>query len=122
MAKKIRKLPHCRWCNTRRSIYENIKSENFPIFTYSYLNLSQFDAFHELIITDELARCGSAGLVYGVCAGLCIGLPPILHFGSDYLKDKVVSECLNGTKVICLGNHEIKSKEKQFSDFHNSRS
>lgn len=34
--------------------------------------------------------------------GLGIGLPPIIHFGSDYLKKKVVRDCLAGDKVICL--------------------
>lgn len=29
-------------------------------------------------------------------------MPPILHFGSQYLKDKVVKDCLAGTKNICL--------------------
>eukprot|EP01125_Pyxidicula_operculata_P017098 TRINITY_DN5952_c0_g1_i3.p1 TRINITY_DN5952_c0_g1~~TRINITY_DN5952_c0_g1_i3.p1 ORF type:complete len:308 (-),score=73.96 TRINITY_DN5952_c0_g1_i3:13-936(-) len=34
--------------------------------------------------------------------GLAIGLPPVLHFGSKYLKDKVVRGCLSGEKIICL--------------------
>lgn len=62
----------------------------------------EFDAFHELIIIDEISRCGSGGVVWGLFAGLSIGLPPILHFGSDYLKDKVAGPCLRGEKVICL--------------------
>lgn len=28
------------------------------------------------------------GFVWGLCGGLGIGLPPVLHFGSDYLKHK----------------------------------
>jgi len=34
--------------------------------------------------------------------GLAIGLPPIINFGSDYLKRKVVADCLAGKKTICL--------------------
>ena len=30
----------------------------------------------------------ATGFVWGLCGGLGIGLPPVLHFGSDYLKDK----------------------------------
>lgn len=30
--------------------------------------------------------------------GLGIGLPPIINFGSDYLKDKVIPDCLAGKK------------------------
>merc|ERR1712188_158681 len=63
---------------------------------------SEFDAFHELIILEELCRCGSAGIGWGLCAGLNIGLPPILNFGSDYLKKKVAQRCLTGDAVICL--------------------
>ncbi|KAL9555435.1 hypothetical protein MBANPS3_002345 [Mucor bainieri] len=59
--------------------------------------LKDWDAFHSVIVTDELSRCGSGGVLWALC-----GLPPILHFGSDYLKDKVVSDCLSGTKIICL--------------------
>jgi alkylation response protein AidB-like acyl-CoA dehydrogenase len=29
-------------------------------------------------------------------------LPPIINFGSDYLKDKVIKDCLAGRKNICL--------------------
>ena len=31
-----------------------------------------------------------------------LGLPPIVNFGSDYLKDKVIKDCLAGRKNICL--------------------
>jgi hypothetical protein len=34
--------------------------------------------------------------------GLGIGLPPVIKFGSKYLRERVVADCLNGTKTICL--------------------
>lgn len=34
--------------------------------------------------------------------GLSIGLPPVINFGSKYLQDKVVRDCLAGRKFICL--------------------
>mmetsp|Transcript_41034 Transcript_41034/g.49790 ORF Transcript_41034/g.49790 Transcript_41034/m.49790 type:complete len:422 (+) Transcript_41034:58-1323(+) len=61
-----------------------------------------WDHFHELILIDEICRCGSGGTVWGLVEGLQIGLPPVLHFGSDYLKKKVAGDCLKGNKVICL--------------------
>ncbi|GAB5358570.1 hypothetical protein AAMO2058_000469600 [Amorphochlora amoebiformis] len=61
-----------------------------------------FDAFHELILIDELGRCGSGGVLWGLFEGIQIGLPPILNFGSEYLKDRVVRSCLSGEKLICL--------------------
>ena len=62
----------------------------------------EFDFFHEFIIHDEVSRCGSGGLVWGLFIGLCIGLPPVMHFGSDYLKELVCRPCLSGEKIICL--------------------
>ncbi|KAI8823662.1 acyl-CoA dehydrogenase/oxidase [Fimicolochytrium jonesii] len=62
----------------------------------------EFDSFHEFIICDELSRCGSGGVLWGLIGGLGIGLPPVVHFGSDYLKNKVVPDCLAGRKNICL--------------------
>ncbi|PKY39198.1 putative acyl-CoA dehydrogenase [Rhizophagus irregularis] len=61
-----------------------------------------FDHFHEFIISDELARCGSGGVLWGLTGGLGIGLPPILKFGSEEIKRRVAPGCLNGTKNICL--------------------
>jgi len=66
------------------------------------LKPQEFDAFHELILSDEVSRCGSGGVLWGLYGGLSIGLPPVLHFGSDYLKAKVARDCLWGEKVICL--------------------
>mmetsp|Transcript_10785 Transcript_10785/g.15000 ORF Transcript_10785/g.15000 Transcript_10785/m.15000 type:complete len:522 (+) Transcript_10785:178-1743(+) len=63
---------------------------------------SDFDAFHELILIDELGRCGSGGVLWGLFEGIQIGLPPIINFGTKYLKDRVVGPCLSGQKLICL--------------------
>jgi alkylation response protein AidB-like acyl-CoA dehydrogenase len=62
----------------------------------------EYDSFHEFIIGDELARCGSGGVLWGICGGFGIGLPPILLFGSEELKRHVAPDCINGTKSICL--------------------
>lgn len=62
----------------------------------------QFDVFMELILIDELSRCGSGGVMWGLAEGLTIGLPPVLLFGSEYLRDKVAKPCLTGDKIICL--------------------
>lgn len=49
-----------------------------------------------------MCRCGSGGVVWGLVEGLQIGLPPLLHFGSKELQQRVAPECLQGRKVICL--------------------
>eukprot|EP00743_Colponemidia_sp_Colp-15_P000779 GILK01000860.1.p1 GENE.GILK01000860.1~~GILK01000860.1.p1 ORF type:complete len:565 (+),score=65.12 GILK01000860.1:52-1695(+) len=66
------------------------------------LSPEEFDSFHELIMVDEVARTGSGGVLWGLFAGLFIGLPPIQHFGSEYLRQKVCPPCLRGEKVVCL--------------------
>jgi len=62
----------------------------------------EYDPFHTLILIDELSRAGSGGVCWGIFGGLCIGLPPIMHFGSEYLQQKVVKDCITGQKGICL--------------------
>ena len=62
----------------------------------------KWDAFHELIITDELARCGSGGLVWNLLGGFGIGCPPMVRFGKKPLVDRILPGILNGDKRICL--------------------
>lgn len=60
------------------------------------------DYFHELIVFDELARCGSGGFMWGLAGGLCIGLPPVLKWAKPEVKERVVPAVLRAEKVICL--------------------
>ncbi|KAF9468150.1 acyl-CoA dehydrogenase [Collybia nuda] len=62
----------------------------------------EFDYFHELIISQEMARIHARGYSDGLGGGTCIGLPPILNFGKPALRDKIVPEVLAGKKFICL--------------------
>lgn len=62
----------------------------------------EWDAFHSLIVIDELSRCGSGGFVWSVCGGHAIGLPPIMKFASEEMQDRIVAPCLKGDKRICL--------------------
>ncbi|KAF7732834.1 hypothetical protein EC973_000110 [Apophysomyces ossiformis] len=62
----------------------------------------EFDIFHEFICVDEIARCGSGGLIWALMGGLGIGLPPVMNFASDEIKQKVVPPCLAGEKFIAL--------------------
>ncbi|KAI8087737.1 acyl-CoA dehydrogenase/oxidase [Gilbertella persicaria] len=63
---------------------------------------AEFDIFHEFVCIDELARCGSGGLIWAIEGGLSIGLPPIMNFAREEIKRRVVTECLAGDKVIAL--------------------
>lgn len=61
-----------------------------------------FDGFHQAIVIDEIARCGSCGLVWFLTGGLGIGLPPILNYASPEVRKRVVPEVLSGQKRVCL--------------------
>ncbi|GAA5935702.1 hypothetical protein JCM10213_003665 [Rhodosporidiobolus nylandii] len=62
----------------------------------------EWDAFHNLILVDELSRCGSGGILYGLIGGFAISIGPILHFGSNELKQRIVPALLKGEKRSCL--------------------
>eukprot|EP00026_Physarum_polycephalum_P005611 Phypoly_transcript_05646.p1 GENE.Phypoly_transcript_05646~~Phypoly_transcript_05646.p1 ORF type:complete len:560 (+),score=69.76 Phypoly_transcript_05646:55-1680(+) len=62
----------------------------------------ELDVFHDMILIDELSRCGAGGVVWGLVGGLGIGLPPVVNFGSKQLQDRIVPPCVQGKKVICL--------------------
>lgn len=64
-----------------------------------------FDSFYELIFVDEMARMGGGG-VLGQAAINSMALPPIIHFGSDYLKDLVLRDVITGKKFCSLAISE----------------
>lgn len=60
------------------------------------------DVFFKIAVSEELMRCGSAG----VCAGLGsynIAIPPILALGTEAQKQKFVVPVLAGEKIAALG-------------------
>eukprot|EP00760_Papus_ankaliazontas_P000652 PhM_4_TR10167/c0_g1_i1/m.55498 len=62
----------------------------------------RFDAFHTLVILQELARVGSGGLGSSFMGSMMIGMPPILAMGSEELKARVCPAIIRGEKIICL--------------------
>ncbi|TFK43097.1 peroxisomal acyl-CoA-dehydrogenase [Crucibulum laeve] len=66
----------------------------------------EFDYFHESIIHQELARVSSRAVVDGLLAGLVIGLPPVLNYGSSELYNKLVPETFAGKKYVALAISE----------------
>ena len=104
-----------------------VKPEEFDYFHEVHYHLdtrllAETDSSMKLIITQELTRCGARGYgdgthrkissqsssdsFTGLLGGKVIGLPPVLNFGSDELKAKVVPEVLSGKKFICLAVSE----------------
>ncbi|GAA5854264.1 hypothetical protein JCM3766R1_004140, partial [Sporobolomyces carnicolor] len=61
-----------------------------------------WDAFHNLILLDELSRCASGGIMYGLLGGFGISIGPILAFASDEVKSRLVGPLLRGETRSCL--------------------
>jgi acyl-CoA dehydrogenase len=59
------------------------------------------DTFAQLLVTEELCRAGSGGVVAGLMSH-GIGLPPILALGSNELKQRIAPDVLTGERISCL--------------------
>ncbi|MFM0288068.1 acyl-CoA dehydrogenase family protein [Paraburkholderia megapolitana] len=70
-------------------------------FPDAYGGIEDIDAFHRLLCTVELARCGSGGVASSLMSHT-IGAPPIAHAGSDELKSRVLPGILSGEKISAL--------------------
>jgi len=66
---------------------------------------ADFDAFHELVLWDELARMGGGG-VLGQMSINSMALPPVMQHGSQRLRDLVCRDVVTGKKNICLAISE----------------
>ena len=62
-----------------------------------------WDGFHDLIVIDEVARCGYLGVIWALTCGNSIGAPPLVNFGTKELKDKFLPDVLSGRSRFCLG-------------------
>lgn len=54
------------------------------------------------MFNDEFYRCGAVGVGMVLVGGCQIGLPPIIHHGSEEMKKQIIPACLKGEKRICL--------------------
>lgn len=59
------------------------------------------DGFYRIIVSEELARAGSGGLIASLMSH-GIGLPPIMALGTQALKNRVAPQVLAGEKISAL--------------------
>jgi len=69
----------------------------------------QWDAFHDLVCIDEIARCGYLGVIWALGCGDAIGLPPVINFGSDDQKKKFLPKVIQGQSRFCLAVTEVEA-------------
>ncbi|RHZ58386.1 acyl-CoA dehydrogenase family protein [Aspergillus thermomutatus] len=63
----------------------------------------EWDGFHDLIVIDELARCGYLGIVWALGCGNSIGGPPVINFGNEEQRRRFLPDMLTGKARFCLG-------------------
>jgi alkylation response protein AidB-like acyl-CoA dehydrogenase len=68
-----------------------------------------FDGFFTFITMDELSRCGSGGIVWGLVGGFGIGIGPLIHSGTDEMRERVAKPVISGEKKICLAISEAQA-------------
>jgi alkylation response protein AidB-like acyl-CoA dehydrogenase len=75
---------------------------------------SEWDGFHDLIVIDEMARCGYLGIIWALNCGNSIGCPPVVNFGSKEQKRRFLPDVLKGKTRFCLGVTEPDGKSLRF--------
>lgn len=66
----------------------------------------EWDIFHFLVLNYEIARICSGGVVGGLAGGSAIGIPPVIHFGTQEQKQKWLPGIFTGDVSFCLGATE----------------
>jgi hypothetical protein len=93
-------------------------------------NLFKRDVFHELILNEEIANCGAAGVASALLLGIQLNVQPIINFGTKQLKDRIIKDILTGEKrkTIFLifhrnlsGNHRTNHWIRRSKYFNNSK-
>lgn len=86
----------------KKMVAANIYGGSYPPELGGGAGVPRFDAFHALIVADELARTGAGGVTTALNVGVAIGLGPVLAGGSEPVRSRVASEVLRAEKFICL--------------------
>lgn len=89
-----------------RGYLAGLLGSNYPAHyvknTVKSVEPKKWDLFHEVLVTDELSRAASGGLVWNLIGGFGIGMPPVMHYAKKALKDRIAPGILQGDKRICL--------------------
>jgi alkylation response protein AidB-like acyl-CoA dehydrogenase len=64
------------------------------------------DYFTSIVRSEAMAHSNNGGLAMGIAVHTDMATPPILKFGSDYLKQTYLVPAIRGEKISCLGISE----------------
>jgi hypothetical protein len=78
---------------------------------------------HDLVLAEELARCGSGGLAMGIGAHTDIAMPPIWKFGTEEQKQRYLVPGDQGREDRRLGHHRARRRlrRRRHQDARRSR-
>merc|ERR1712151_1208743 len=60
----------------------------------------EFDYFHELIVQEERARTMCPGYEDGIDGACSIGLPVVIKYGPNWMKEKVLPPVFRGEETV----------------------
>nr|POE47606.1 acyl-coa dehydrogenase apdg [Quercus suber] len=66
------------------------------------VKVEDFTYFHNMIYIDEMIRSGLSGPGASMTTGIAFGVPPIVKFASEALKQKYLPDLLLGRKRACI--------------------
>jgi acyl-CoA dehydrogenase len=66
------------------------------------LPVEEFDALHGYIYADEMVRSGLAGPGASLTTGMAFGVPLVLRFAREEVKEKVLPGLLRGETRCCI--------------------
>ena len=66
------------------------------------VKVEDFTYFHCLIYNDEIARSGLGGPGASLTTGIAFGVPPLIKFGNQQLKDRFLPDMLTGKTRACI--------------------
>ena len=61
------------------------------------------DYFANIVLAEEITRCGSGSLGMAIAVQVGMATPPILKFGNEEQKQEYLVPAIKGEKIACLG-------------------
>src|SRR5919106_15316 len=61
------------------------------------------DYLCNIVLAEEMTRCGSGGVAMGVAVQTDMAVPPLYKFGTEEQKQRYLVPAIKGEKIFCLG-------------------
>lgn len=94
---------HAKMGYVAQSVYPIARDCMSGVTMPANIPIDEWDGFHDLIVIDEIARCGYLGFVWGINCGNAVGLTPVVNFGSPKQRQKFIPDVMKGKTRFCLG-------------------